>query len=91
MKSKTKSKKRQAKEQERRRQKKLEKRKRKSQGSGHGPQPTRNQKEVVKRLLAGEVNMVGGTGWSFVEPKTRSGRRAIKLGENTLQSLCPGH
>lgn len=68
MKSKTKSKKRQAKDQERRRQKKLEKRKRKSQGSGHGPQPTRNQKEVVKRLLAGEVNMVGGTGWSFVEP-----------------------
>jgi hypothetical protein len=68
MKSKTKSKKRQGKEQEKRRQKKIARRKRKSQGPGHGPRPTRNQKEVVKRLLAGEVNMVGGTGWSFVEP-----------------------
>jgi len=62
------SKKRQGKEQEQRRQKRLEKRKRKSDGTGHGPRPTRNQKEVAKRLLAGEVNMVGGTGWSFVEP-----------------------
>jgi hypothetical protein len=68
MKCKTKSKKRQAKEQEQRRQQKLEKRKRKSQGPGHGPRPTRNQQEVARRLLAGEVNMVGGTGWSFVEP-----------------------
>lgn len=68
MQCKTKSKKRQAKDQEKRRQKKLEKRKRKNRGSGHGPRPTRNQKEVAKRLIAGEVNMVGGTGWSFVEP-----------------------
>ena len=68
MQSTTKGKKRQAKEREQRRQKKLAKRKRKSQGSGHGPRPTRNQKEVARRLLAGEVNMVGGTGWSFVEP-----------------------
>lgn len=68
MQSKTKRKKRQAKEQERRRQKKIAKRRRKSQGPSHGPRPTRNQKEVARRLLAGEVSMVGGTGWSFVEP-----------------------
>lgn len=67
MKSTTK-KRRQPKEQEKRRQEKIEKRKRKRSGAGHGPRPTRNQKEVAKRLLAGEVNMVGGTGWSFVEP-----------------------
>lgn len=60
--------KRQAKEKERRRQKKLEKQRRKSRGTARGPRPTRNQKEVAKRLLAGEVSMVGGTGWSFVEP-----------------------
>jgi len=29
---------------------------------------TRNQREVAKRLLAGHVAMVGGTGWSSVEP-----------------------
>ena len=68
MQSKTKSKKRQAKEQEQRRQKKIEKRRRKSRGPSHGPRLTRNQKEVARRLLAGEVSMVGGTGWSFVEP-----------------------
>lgn len=68
MQCKTKGKKRQAKEKEQRRQKKIEKRRRKSQGSSHGPRPTRNQKEVARRLLAGEVSMVGGTGWSFVEP-----------------------
>ncbi len=67
MQSKSKHKKRQAKEQERRRQKKLEKQRRKSKGTAHGPMPTRNQKEVTRRLLAGEVSMVGGTGWSFVE------------------------
>jgi hypothetical protein len=67
MKSTTKEK-RQRKEQEKRRQQKIEKRKRKSSGPGHGPRPTRNQKEVARRLLAGEVSMVGGTGWSFVEP-----------------------
>jgi len=68
MQSKTKHKKRQAKVREQRRQKKLEKQRRKSKGTAHGPRPTRNQKEVARRLLAGEVNMVGGTGWSFVEP-----------------------
>ena len=68
MKSTTKSKKGQAKEKEQRRQQKIEKQRSKSKGSVHGPRPTRNQKEVAKRLLAGEVSMVGGTGWSFVEP-----------------------
>lgn len=68
MQCKTKRKKRQAKETEQRRQKKLEKQRGKSRGTAHGPRPTRNQKEVAKRLLAGEVSMVGGTGWSFVEP-----------------------
>lgn len=68
MQCKTRRKKRQAKEQERCRQKKQEKQRRKSRGTSHGPRPTRNQKEVAKRLLAGEVSMVGGTGWSFVEP-----------------------
>jgi len=67
MKSTTK-KKRHAKEQEQRRQQRLEKRKRKSRGAAHGPRPTRNQKEVAKRLVVGEVSMVGGTGWSFLEP-----------------------
>lgn len=67
MKSKTKSKKRPAKAQEKRRQEKLRKRKGKSQRPGHGPRPTRNQQEVARRLLAGEVNLVGGTGWSFPE------------------------
>jgi hypothetical protein len=61
-------KKRRGKEQDRRRHQKIEKQRRKSKGTARGPRPTRNQKEVAKRLLAGEVNMVGGTGWSFVEP-----------------------
>ncbi len=47
---------------------KLEKYRRKSRGTAHGPRPTRNQHEVAKRRLAGEVAMGGGTGWSFVEP-----------------------
>jgi len=68
MQSKTKSNKKQGKEREQRRQKKLEKQRQKSRGTAHGPRPTRNQKEVARRLLAGEVSMVGGTGWSFVEP-----------------------
>lgn len=68
MQCKTRRKKRQGKEQERRRQKRIEKQRCKSKGTGHSPRPTRNQKEVARRLLAGEVNMVGGTGWSFVEP-----------------------
>lgn len=34
-----------------------------------------------------QVQKVPGVGWSFVEPKTRSGRRTIKLGEGTLQVL----
>jgi hypothetical protein len=60
--------KRQAKQREQRRCKKLEKGRRKRQGTAHGPRPTRNQHEVAQRLLAGEVAMVGGTGWAFVEP-----------------------
>jgi len=68
MQSKAKKAKRQAKQRERRRQQKLARYRRKSQGPAHGPRPTRNQHEVAKRLLAGEVAMVGGTGWSFVEP-----------------------
>jgi len=68
MQSKAKSKGRQAKERQQRWHQKLAKQHRKSNGTGHGPRPTRNQHEVAKRLLAGEVAMVGGTGWSFVEP-----------------------
>jgi len=68
MQSKSKKAKRQAKQREQRRQQKLARYRRKSQGPAHGPRPTRNQHEVAKRLLAGEVAMVGGTGWSFVEP-----------------------
>ena len=60
--------KRQAKQREQRRCKKLEKNRRKRKGAAHGPRPSRNQHEVAKRLLAGEVAMVGGTGWAFVEP-----------------------
>jgi len=30
---------------------------------------------------------VAGKGWWFEEPKTRSGKRLVKLGENTLQKL----
>ena len=68
MQCKSKKAKRQAQAREQRRQMKLEKYRRKSRGTAHGPRPTRNQHEVAKRLLAGEVAMVGGTGWSFVEP-----------------------
>ncbi len=68
MQSKSKATKWQAKEREQRGHKKLAKQRRKSKGTAHGPRPTRNQHEVAKRLLAGEVAMVGGTGWSFVEP-----------------------
>ena len=68
MQSKTKTTKRQAKEREQRWHKKLAKQRRKSKSTAHGPRPTRHQHEVAKRLLAGEVAMVGGTGWSFVEP-----------------------
>ncbi len=52
MQSKTKGKKGQAKEREQRRQKKLEKQRRQGKGTAHGPRPTRDQKEVAKRLLA---------------------------------------
>src|SRR3989337_1844930 len=68
MQCKSKKAKRQAQAREQRRQMKLEKYRRKSRGTAHGPRSTRNQHEVAKRLLAGEVAMVGGTGWSFVEP-----------------------
>lgn len=37
--------------------------------------------------LQRQVQKVPGQGWSFVEPKTASGRRTIKLGEGTLQAL----
>ncbi len=68
MQSKANKAKRQAKPRAQAWQKKLAKYRRKSQGTAHGPRPTRNQHEVAKRLLAGEVAMVGGTGWGFVEP-----------------------
>ena len=68
MQSKSKATKRQAKERVQRWHKRLAKHRQKSEGPAHGPRPTRNQHEVVKRLLAGEVAMVGGTGWSFMEP-----------------------
>lgn len=68
MQSKAKAVRRQAKEREQRWHQKLVKQRRKSKGTAHGPRPTRNQHAVAKRLLAGEVGMVGGTGWSFVEP-----------------------
>jgi integrase len=34
-----------------------------------------------------QVQRVSGQGWSFVEPKTKAGRRTIKLGEGTIQIL----
>ncbi len=34
-----------------------------------------------------QVQHIHGQGWSFCEPKTRAGRRLIKLGEATLQVL----
>jgi len=34
-----------------------------------------------------QVQKVPGKGWEFEEPKTRSGRRTIKLGESVLQVL----
>jgi integrase len=34
-----------------------------------------------------QVQHVPGQGWSFIEPKTRAGRRAIELGEGSLQVL----
>ena len=68
MHSKSKKSKRQAKPRAQRRCQKLAKTRRQGQGTAHGPRPTRNQHEVAKRLLAGEVAMVGGTGWAFVEP-----------------------
>jgi integrase len=37
--------------------------------------------------LQRQVQTVPGQGWSFVEPKTKAGRRTIKLGEGTLQVL----
>ncbi len=58
----------QARAREQRRQMKWKKYRRKSRGTAHGPRPTRQQHEVAKRLLAGEVAMGCGTGWSFVEP-----------------------
>ena len=37
--------------------------------------------------LQRQAQRVPGQNWNFVEPKTRSGRRTIKLGEGTLQVL----
>jgi integrase len=34
-----------------------------------------------------QVQRVNGEAWQFVEPKTRSGRRTVKLGEETLHRL----
>lgn len=34
-----------------------------------------------------QVQRVPGQGWKFIEPKTKSGRRSIMLGESTLQIL----
>lgn len=34
-----------------------------------------------------QVQQVPGQSWKFVEPKTKSGRRPIRLGEGTLQIL----
>jgi integrase len=34
-----------------------------------------------------QVQRVPGQGWKFVEPKTKAGRRPIRLGEGTLQIL----
>jgi hypothetical protein len=60
--------KRQAKLRTQRRGQKLAKTRRQGKGTAHGPRTTRNQHEVAKCLLAGEVAMVGGTGWTFAEP-----------------------
>ena len=68
MHSKSKKSKRQAQPRAQRRGQKLAKSRRHGHGTAHGPRPTRNQHEVAQRLLAGEVAMVGGTGWAFVEP-----------------------
>jgi integrase len=38
-------------------------------------------------LVQRQVQRVPGQGWRFLEPKTRSGRRTIKLGEGTLHAL----
>ncbi len=37
--------------------------------------------------LQRQAQRVPGQNWKFVEPKTRSGRRTVKLGEGTLQVL----
>jgi integrase len=34
-----------------------------------------------------QVQQVPGQSWKFIEPKTKSGRRTIRLGEGTLQIL----
>jgi len=64
MHSKSKKSKRQAKPRAQRRGQKLAKSRRQGHGTAHGPRPTR----IAQRLLAGEVAMVGGTGWALVEP-----------------------
>ena len=38
-----------------------------------------------------QVQQVPGQGWKFIEPKTKSGRRSVRLGEGTLQILREHH
>ena len=38
-----------------------------------------------------QVQQVPGQQWKFIEPKTKSGRRSIRLGEGTLQILREHH
>jgi hypothetical protein len=52
-----------------RRQKKLEKKRRQRKGKKYSPERylSRNQKEVAKRLIDGEVTMISSASWGFVE------------------------
>jgi integrase len=42
-------------------------------------------------MIRRQVQFVPGEGWSFVEPKTKAGKRSIKIGENSLQVLRIQH
>lgn len=69
MNCKSKKAKRQAKLRAQRRQVKLEKQRRKRKGKKYDPRRylTRNQKEVAKRILDGQVTMVTSVSWAFFE------------------------
>jgi len=69
MNCKSKKAKRQAKLRAQRRQVKLEKQRRKRKDKEYDPRRylTRNQKEVAKRVLDGQVTMITSTGWAFFE------------------------